>query len=203
MAAVSGKVAGVSQSVSQACLPPQFSCPGFFAQPTPVEEADGEWWCQRCDREFPTQHQLCGHSGQCGHRSPYRALVDGSGRCPACGGIFHSRLRVLKHLAHSRCGRHLLSTAAVPLPPELVSELDLQDAAHIRLCRREWGLMLVRTTGHSVSRRRRWRSSSGVLICLWALSSVCFVFSSGSAWVSAVFGIARRPGPAGSAPLHA
>ena len=63
------------------------------------EEEDGEWWCTFCDAEFATKAALCAHKFAAhGVRASARQFIDGSGVCPVCRGVFHSRRRVLKHV---------------------------------------------------------------------------------------------------------
>ena len=120
---------------------PGFACPPSFACATPADES-GEWWCRQCDREFATRSALGAHLYAChGHRSDARRFIDDSGVCPVCRAVFHSRLRVLKHVQGPPYGAALcsqiVSSGALPaIPTDRVAAMDAADSAHRRSCRR-------------------------------------------------------------------
>ena len=83
------------------------------------------------------QHQRIKHS----MRSVLRFYVDGTGICPSCKNIYHSRYRVLTHLSSPKkpiCKEYVLCSGKVSaLPNDVVQHLDEIDKTLIREARKQ------------------------------------------------------------------
>ena len=78
-------------------------------------------------------HMMARH----GHRRWVRFFV-ADGRCPACGGDFHTRLRAMHHVQHSskKCSAAVASGCVPPMPLGEVERLDALDSAARSAARR-------------------------------------------------------------------
>ena len=95
--------------------------------PRAERELGHQWSCSECDRGFhckrgPASHQFKIH----GKRSAWRKYLHDT-FCPACLVQFHTRERLLQHVAHNRpaCGELILRTID-PMSEEQAEYLDSQ-----------------------------------------------------------------------------
>ena len=74
-------------------------------------------------------------------RNAVRFYIDGSGVCPACKNVYHTRYRVLTHIQNPQkpeCKLYILRSGSVrALPNDVVQELDELDNIAIREARKQ------------------------------------------------------------------
>ena len=103
----------------------------------PRPEADPQV-CYDCGYACNSRKALLLHRRQVhAQRSPgFQYVLDG--RCPACAGWFHSRLRALHHLEwrSAPCRAKLDAGLLEPLPDDVLAAVDALDAEHRRKCHR-------------------------------------------------------------------
>ena len=98
--------------------------------------------CNVCLRSFPSSRALKSDArAKHGQRAPQKHFADADGICVACGCVFHTRLRLLAHLANNRpngCWNTIVSSPArfKRLSDETVRQLDLKDRESQREARR-------------------------------------------------------------------
>ena len=93
--------------------------------------------CAVCGKEFSTHQKCAVHAHrEHGHTRLIRRRIQ-STTCPCCLQDFHTRERVLNHLAEKseRCRAMVLATQP-ELAPEVVQALDQTEAIRLRAARR-------------------------------------------------------------------
>jgi len=93
--------------------------------------------CDRCEATFCSHHGLQSHRANFhGIGRWYRAYVDGTGLCPACGSNFFSRSRCIAHLRRAhRCLDFLRANPALELDHGTLHEAAVAERRAKRLAR--------------------------------------------------------------------
>ena len=96
-----------------------------------------QWPCTICSKVFRSSNALAAHSARSHNvKNPARKLAFGT-QCPSCLKEFHTRYRLIVHLAYRSPACHAIASIVLdPMADDEAERLDTQDRPAIRVLAR-------------------------------------------------------------------